>query len=165
MKELTSWWKRSLTMTYTLGECPLCRFETTGQLVHPAASPNQVGHGCTWKRSLLEPTLRPPKKFQHLTRSEEVLITWLRIAQTKATISCPDDHRPFVVIVVRYWPLTICSWSMQCYRRGVTNTTHLTHWMLSLRQSLRLAQWNFCEKPDSSIWYQWSGIIYSPSLE
>ena len=36
---------------------------------------------------LVKPTLGPPKKFQHLTRSEEVVITRLRIGHTKATKS------------------------------------------------------------------------------
>ena len=36
---------------------------------------------------LLKPTLGPPKKFQFLTRAEEVVITRLRIGHTKATKS------------------------------------------------------------------------------
>ena len=36
---------------------------------------------------LVKPTLGPPKKFQHLTRLEEVVITQLRIGHTKATKS------------------------------------------------------------------------------
>ena len=36
---------------------------------------------------LMKPTLEPPKKFQHLTRAEEVVITRLRIGHTKATKS------------------------------------------------------------------------------
>ena len=36
---------------------------------------------------LVKPTLAPPKKFQHLTRAEEVVITRLRIGHTKATKS------------------------------------------------------------------------------
>ena len=35
----------------------------------------------------VKPTLGPPKKFQHLTRAEEVVITRLRIGHTKATRS------------------------------------------------------------------------------
>ena len=35
----------------------------------------------------MKPTLGPPKKFQHLTRAEEVVITRLRIGHTKATKS------------------------------------------------------------------------------
>ena len=35
-------------------------------------------------RYLSKPTLGPPKKSQHLTRAEEVVITWLRISRTKA---------------------------------------------------------------------------------
>ena len=68
-------------------------------------------------------------------------------------ISCPYDRWLFVTIVVKHWPLTICSWSVQCYRNVVMNTTQLTHWTLSSRQFLRLALWNSCEKRDSSIWY------------
>ena len=50
---------------------------------------------------LVKPTLEPPKKFQHLTRAEEVVITWLRIGHTKATKShiC---RRLFVTIVVKH---------------------------------------------------------------
>ena len=36
---------------------------------------------------LVKPTLGPPKKFQHLTRAEEVVKTRLRIGHTKATKS------------------------------------------------------------------------------
>ena len=36
---------------------------------------------------LLKPTLGPPKRFRHLTRAEEVVITRLRIGHTKATNS------------------------------------------------------------------------------
>ena len=54
-------------------------------------------------------------------------------------ISCPEDHRLLVTIVVKHWPLTICSWSLQCYRDVVMNTTQLTHWIPSLRQFPRLA--------------------------
>ena len=36
---------------------------------------------------LVKPTLGPPKKFQHLTRAGEVVITRLRIGHTKATKS------------------------------------------------------------------------------
>ena len=38
---------------------------------------------------LLKPTLGPPKRFRHLTRAEEVVITRLRIGHTKATKSHP----------------------------------------------------------------------------
>ena len=42
-------------------------------------------HG--WDLYLLKPTLGPPKRFRHLTRAEEVVITRLRIGHTKATKS------------------------------------------------------------------------------
>ena len=70
------------------GKCPLYRFEATAQLLHSAVGSNQVGCSCTWQRSLpREPTLGQPRKFQHLTRAEEVEITRLRIGHTKATKS------------------------------------------------------------------------------
>ena len=43
---------------------------------------------------LVKPTLGPPKKFQHLTRAEEVVITRLRIGHTKATKSHILSRRP-----------------------------------------------------------------------
>ena len=67
--------------------------------------------------------------------------------------------------MVRHWLLTISSWSLQCYGKVVTNTTQLTHWILSLRQFLRLALWNSCEKRDSSTWYERSDVLYNPSRE
>ena len=66
------------------GGCPLCRSETTGQLLHLATGSNQMGCSCTWQRF---PTLGPPKKFQHFTRADQVVITRLRIGHTKATKS------------------------------------------------------------------------------
>ena len=83
---------------------------------------------------LVKPTLGQPKKIQHLTRAEEVVITRLL-----SPIFCPEDHRLLVTTVVKHWALTICSWGVQCYRNVVTNTTQLTHWMPSLRQFPRLA--------------------------
>ena len=118
---------------------------------------------------LLKPKLGPPTKFQHLTRAEEVVIARLRIGRTKATKSHILSHGPPTTchhcVVIRHWLLTICSWSVQCCRQVATNTTQLTHWILSLRQLLRLALWNSCKKQDSSIWYEWSDILYNPSLE
>ena len=70
------------------GGCPLCRFEIQvnsyiQQLVQ--IKWDVAVHG----RDLyfVKPTLGPPKKFQHLTRAEEVVITRLRIDHTKATKS------------------------------------------------------------------------------
>ena len=70
------------------GKCPLYRYETTGQLLHSEVGSNQVGCSCIWQRSLsCETNTGPPKKFQHLIRAEEVVITWLWIGHTKATKS------------------------------------------------------------------------------
>ena len=78
---------------------------------------------------LVNPTLGQPKKFQHLTRAEKVVITRLRIGHTKtpSPISWSEDHRLLITTVVTYWALTICSWSVQYYRHVVTNNTQLTH--------------------------------------
>ena len=46
-----------------------------------------ISHYCYWPQLFVKPTLGPPKKFQHLTRAEEVVITRLRIGHTKATKS------------------------------------------------------------------------------
>ena len=43
---------------------------------------------------LVKPTLGPTKKFQHLTRAEEVVITRLRIGHTKATKSHMLSREP-----------------------------------------------------------------------
>ena len=90
---------------------------------------------------LLKPTLGPHKKFKHLTRAEEVVITRLRIGHTKATKSqsCPEDRQLLVNIVARLWPLSTCSRSVLCYSKFVMNTTWLTHWGPSSRQFPRLA--------------------------
>ena len=89
----------------------------------------------------VKPTLRPPKKFQHLTRAEEVVITRLQIGHTKATKSHILSRGP-----PTGWhqcgqtlKLTICCWSIHCYRNVVMNTTQSTCWMLFSRQFLRLA--------------------------
>ena len=104
---------------------------------------------------LVKPTLGQPKKFQRLTRAEEVVITdfELAIPRPPSPISCPEDHRLLVTTVVNHSALTICSCSVQWYRNVMTNTTQLTHWISSSRQFPRHAQWNSCEKWDSSIWY------------
>ena len=70
--------------------CSLCRFETMSKLLHQIKQEVQT----KWDVSihgrdlyLVKPTLGPPKKFQRLTRAEEVVITWLGIGHTKATKS------------------------------------------------------------------------------
>ena len=103
---------------------------------------------------LLKPTLAPPKKFQHLTRAEELVITRLRIGHTKATKATKSRGPPNAC--------HHCGQTLsidQCCRNVVTNTTQLTHWILSLRQFLWLALWNSYEKRDFSIWYEWSDIL------
>ena len=114
---------------------------------------------------LVNPTLGQPKKFQHLTRAETLWSPDFELAIISPTF-CPEDHGLLVTTVVKHWALTICSWSVQYDRNIITNTTQLTHWISSLRQfPRRLALWNSYEKRDSSIWYEWSHILYNSSLE
>ena len=72
---------------------------------------------------LVKPTLGPPKKFQHLTRAEEVVITRLRIGHTKATKSHILSRGPPNGCHHCGQTLTICCWSAHCYRNVVMNTT------------------------------------------
>ena len=94
---------------------------------------------------LVKLRMRSPKKFKHI------------LSRTPTTL--------LVTIVVKLWPLTICSWSVQCYREVTTNTTELTHCILSLRQFPILAQWNSCEERNSSIWFEWSDLLYNSSFQ
>ena len=54
---------------------------------------------------LMKPTLGPPKKFQHLTGAEEVVITWLRLGHTKATKSHILSQGPQTVC--HHWGQTL----------------------------------------------------------
>ena len=63
LKSVTNWRNSQIELIPTTwpwhgssGGCPLCKFETTGQLLHPAAGSNQVGCSCTWQRSLFRET-------------------------------------------------------------------------------------------------------------
>ena len=97
---------------------------------------------------LLKPTLGPPTKFQHLTRAEKVVITRLRIGHTKATKAHILSREPPTTchLVVRHWPLTICSWGVQYYRKVVTNTSRDLHNAIPAR---------------SVIWYEQSKLYSS----
>ena len=70
------------------GGCPLCIFETTGQLLHPAAGSNQVGCSCTWQRALSRETnTGATEKIPALNQSWRGCNHRLRIGHTKATKS------------------------------------------------------------------------------
>ena len=88
MKELTSWWRRPLTMTDPLAgvHCADLKPQDNSYIQQLLQIKWDVAvHG----RDLcfVKPTLGPPKKFQLLTRAEEVVITRLRTGHTKATKS------------------------------------------------------------------------------
>ena len=90
---------------------------------------------------LLKPTLGPSRKFKHLTRAEEVVITRLRIGHTKATKWHILSRGPPTACqhCARLWPLNTCSWSVLCYSKLAMNTTHLNRWRPSLRRFPRFA--------------------------
>ena len=63
---------------------------------------------------LVKPTLEPPKKFQHLTRAEEVVITRLRIGHTRATKSHILSRGPPTVCHHCSQTLTIDHMLLEC---------------------------------------------------
>ena len=63
---------------------------------------------------LMKSILEPPKKFQHLTRAEEVVITRLRIGHTKATKSHILSRRPPIVCHHCVQTLTIDHMLLEC---------------------------------------------------
>ena len=63
---------------------------------------------------LVKPTLGPPNKFLHLTRAEEVVITWLRIGHTKATKSYILSRGPSTVCNHCGQTLTIDCMFLEC---------------------------------------------------
>ena len=65
------------------GGCPLCRSETTGQLLHPAAGSNQMGCSCTWQRSLFRKT--------NTGATEEIPA----LNQSWRGCNHPTSHRPY----------------------------------------------------------------------
>ena len=76
---------------------------------------------------LVKPTLGPPKKFQHLTRAEEVVITRLRIGHTKATKSHILSRGPPTNCQHCGQTLTLEHMILECYNTVVMKTTLLTH--------------------------------------
>ena len=103
---------------------------------------------------LAKPTLGPPKKFQHLTRAEEVAITsnWSYRGHkvpylVSRTVNCLSP----LWSNIEHWP----------YAPGVCSVTGMSwrilhSWLIeySLQENSRdLHSRNTCKKRDSSIWY------------
>ena len=78
---------------------------------------------------LVKPTLGPPKKFQHLTRAEEIVITRLRIDHTKATKSHILSRGPPSAWLSPLWPNTD-HWP---YAPGVCIVTGMSWWIVHSR--------------------------------
>ena len=74
---------------------------------------------------LVKPTLGPPKKFQHLTRAEEVVITRLRIGHTKIPYLVPRTTNWLSPLRSNtdHWP----------YAAGVCIVTGMLWWILHSR--------------------------------
>ena len=92
MKELTSWRKKGDPWPWhrSSGGCQLCRSETTGQLLHPAAGSDQMGCSCTWQRSLFRKT--------NTGATEEIPA----LNQSWRGCNHPTSHRPYKGHQVRY---------------------------------------------------------------
>ena len=106
---------------------------------------------------LVKPTLGPPKKFQHLTRAEEVVITRLRIGHTKATKSHILSRGPPTGChhcgeTLDHWP----------YAAGVCIVTGMSWWILHSRLiecSLRDNSWDLHSRIPAR-----SGILLSDMM-
>ena len=104
---------------------------------------------------LVKITLGPPKKFQNLTRAEEVVITRLRIGHTKATKSHILSRVPPTGCHHCGQTLTIDHMLLECavlqecrdeyYTVNSLNTVFETIPETCIVES--------CDKQDSSIWY------------
>ena len=86
---------------------------------------------------LLKPTLGPSKRFRHLTRAEEVVITRLQIGHTKATKSHTLSQGPPTACQHCGQTLTIEHILMECTVLQQTRDEYYT--IDSLRRSRRLA--------------------------
>ena len=108
------------------GGCPLCRFETTGQLLHPAAVSNQVGSSCTWHRSLFRET--------NTGATEEILA----LNQSWRGCNHPTSNRPYKghqvpYLVPRTTDYLSPLWSNTDhwpYAPGVCSVTGMLWWIL-----------------------------------
>ena len=90
-------WHRSV------GKCPLCRFEATGQLLYPRSGSNQVGCFCKGQRSVSIETNTNWGGHNYPTSNQP--------PRPPNRIYCPKDPRLFSAIVVRHWPWITWSWS------------------------------------------------------
>ena len=90
---------------------------------------------------LLKPTLGPPRKFKHLTRAEEVVITRLRIGHNKVTKSHILSRGPPTACQHCGQTLTIEYMLLECTVLQQIRDEYYTadHWGPSLRRFPRLA--------------------------
>ena len=112
---------------------------------------NVAVHG----RDLVKPTLGPRKKFQHLIRAEEVVITRLRIGHTKATKSHILSRGPPTGCHHCGQTLTIDHMLLECALLQECRDEYYT--VDSLNALFETIPEISCEKRYSSIWYD---VIY-----
>ena len=122
------------------GGCPLCRFETTGQLLHTAGGSNQVRYSCTWQRSLFRETstgateaiLSLNQSCNHPTtnwpyKGHQVPCLVLRTADCLSPLWSNTDHWPYApgvcsVTGMLWWILH--SWLIECPLRDNSRDLH-----------------------------------------
>ena len=92
---------------------------------------------------LVKPTLGPPKKFQHLTRAKEVVITRLRIGHTKATESHILSRGPPTACHHCGQTLTIDHMLLEC-----AVVTGMSWWIL--HSCLIECSWVICSENESN---------------
>ena len=121
------------------GGCPLCRFETTGQLLHPAAGSNQVGCRCTWQGSLFRktntgatkeiPALNPSwRGCNHPTsnracKGHQVPYLVPRTADCLSPLWSNTDHWPYAPAVCRH--SHIIYWCPTGFNSGTIIISHI----------------------------------------
>ena len=110
------------------GGCPLCQFETTGQLLHPAAGSNQVGCSCTWQRSLFRET--------NTGATQEILALNQSWRGNHPTLNGPYQGHQVPYLIPRTVDCLSPLWSNTDhwpYAPGVCSVTGLLWWILHSR--------------------------------
>ena len=127
MKEMTSWRRRPLTHDID----PLVGVQYADLKPQVNSYIQQLAQ-IKWDVAVhgrdlyfVKPTLGPPKKFQHLTRAEEVVITRLQIGHTKGRqvpylVPRTTDYLSPLWTKIDHWP----------YAPGVCSVTGMSWWIL-----------------------------------
>ena len=108
---------------------------------------------------LVKPTLGPPKKFQHLTRAEEVVITRLRIGHTSARKLSTSSEWLLTwngegtdTLLMLYRAIVRSKLDYGCIVYGTASNTNLRQLDSIHNSGLSLALGAFCTSPVSSLY-------------